>query len=46
MILTGREVSATEALDIGLVNRLAEDGKALETAMSLAKPWRVFHRNA
>ena len=37
MILTGREVSATEALDIGLVNRLVEDGKVLETAMSLAR---------
>ena len=44
MILTGREVSATEALEIGLVNRLVDDGKALETAMSLAREMAGFPR--
>jgi len=37
MILTGREVSAAEALEIGLVNRLVDDGEALEAAMALAR---------
>ena len=37
LILTGREVSAGEALEIGLVNRLVDDGKALEAAVSLAR---------
>jgi enoyl-CoA hydratase len=36
MILTGRGVSGEEALQIGLVNRLVEPGKALETAVELA----------
>jgi len=36
LILTGRAVSAEEALSMGLVNRLTEKGKALETARELA----------
>lgn len=36
LILTGRPVAAEEALAIGLVNRLTEKGKALETARELA----------
>ena len=44
LILTGREVSATEALEIGLVNRLVDDGKALEAAMSLARELAGFPR--
>ncbi len=37
MILTGREVGAIEALRMGLANRLAEPGKALDTACKLAR---------
>ena len=36
LILTGRPVDAQEAYAIGLANRLAEPGKALELAMKLA----------
>jgi enoyl-CoA hydratase/carnithine racemase len=36
IILTGRPVSADEALTIGLANRLVEPGRALEAAVSLA----------
>lgn len=36
LILTGRGVSGEEALQIGLVNRLVEPGKALEAAVKLA----------
>src|SRR5438309_3718143 len=36
LILTGRSVSAEEALQIGLVNRLVDPGNALETAVELA----------
>ena len=36
MILTGREVRAVEAFDIGLANRLAEPGEALPDAIALA----------
>ena len=36
LILTGREVAADEALDMGLVNRLAAPGAALADAMALA----------
>lgn len=36
LILTGRGVSGEEALQMGLVNRLVEPGKALETALEMA----------
>jgi enoyl-CoA hydratase len=37
LILTGRGVSAEEALHMGLCNRLCEPGRALETALALAR---------
>jgi len=37
MILTGREVKGEEALSFGLINRLVDDGSALEAAKALAK---------
>jgi enoyl-CoA hydratase len=37
LILTGRPVPAMEALQIGLVERLVEPGRALEEAQSLAR---------
>ncbi|HXI94855.1 MAG TPA: crotonase/enoyl-CoA hydratase family protein, partial [Candidatus Acidoferrum sp.] len=37
LILTGRAVPAIEALQIGLVERLVEPGRALETAQLLAR---------
>jgi enoyl-CoA hydratase/carnithine racemase len=37
LILTGRRVGAAEALSLGLVNRVAESGKLLETALELAQ---------
>src|SRR5882724_2704155 len=42
LILTGRGVSGEEALQIGLVNRLVESGKALETASELAHTLAAF----
>jgi enoyl-CoA hydratase len=36
LILTGREVDAKEAFDIGLANRISKPGKALEDALELA----------
>ena len=36
LVLTGRPVEAKEAFEIGLANRLAEPGSALEEAMKLA----------
>jgi enoyl-CoA hydratase len=36
LVLTGRAVSAEEALQIGLVNRMVEKGKALDSALELA----------
>jgi enoyl-CoA hydratase len=36
LILTGRPVTATEAMQIGLVNRVSAPGKALEEALELA----------
>ena len=36
LILTGRSVSGEEALQMGLVNRMVEPGKSLETAVKLA----------
>jgi enoyl-CoA hydratase len=37
MLLTGRRVSAAEALSFGLIGRVVEDGKALETALEIAQ---------
>jgi enoyl-CoA hydratase len=42
LILTGRGVSGEEALQIGLVNRLVEPGKALETAIEMAQTFANF----
>lgn len=42
MILTGRSVAAEEALQIGLVNRLVDTGKPLESAMELAESLAAF----
>jgi enoyl-CoA hydratase len=44
LVLTGREVDAAEALTMGLVNRVVDDGSAVETAVTLARdiaayPW-------
>ena len=36
LVLTGRTVTAREALDMGLVNRVVPDGAALEVALALA----------
>lgn len=37
MILTGRGVDAAEALEFGLVNRLVDDGAALDSALEIAR---------
>lgn len=37
LILTGRPVAAKEALDIGLANRVAPSGQALDSALELAR---------
>jgi enoyl-CoA hydratase len=37
MLLTGRRVSAEEALRFGLIGRVTEDGKALEAAKEIAE---------
>jgi len=42
LILTGRSVSGEEALQIGLVNRLVEPGKALAAALELAHTLASF----
>lgn len=42
MILTGRGVSGDEAVSIGLANRLAEPGQALEGALELARQLTAF----
>jgi enoyl-CoA hydratase len=42
LILTGRAVSAEEALQMGLVNRLVEPGSAVTTAMELAHTLAEF----
>jgi enoyl-CoA hydratase len=42
LILTGREVTATEAHRMGLVNRLAEPGGALPAAIELARQLAEF----
>src|SRR5271169_4469353 len=42
LILTGRAVSADEALGMGLVNRVASPGEALSAALVLAKEIAAF----
>jgi len=42
LILTGRSVAADEALQMGLVNRVTENGKALAVAMELAQSLAAF----
>jgi len=42
LILTGRPISAQEAFDIGLVNKLAEPGRALEDAIELGARIAAF----
>lgn len=46
LILTGRGVSADEALAMGLVNRVTDTGKALECAIELAKQISAFPQMA
>jgi len=36
MLLTGRQISAAEALEFGLIGHVVDDGQALPTAMELA----------
>jgi enoyl-CoA hydratase len=45
LILTGRAVDATEALQIGLANRVVEDGTALAAALELAEQLSRFPQN-
>jgi len=42
MILTGRGVSGAEALSMGLANRLARPGAALDTALALGEELAAF----
>lgn len=42
MILTGRPVDAKEALAMGLVSRVVDQGRALEGAMALARSLLTF----
>jgi enoyl-CoA hydratase len=46
MILTGRPVGAEEALQIGLVTRLVEPGRALDEARKLAREIAAFPSGA
>jgi enoyl-CoA hydratase len=46
LILTGRPVQAQEALAIGLVNAVVEDGTALETSLAWAKNISAFPQSA
>ena len=45
MVLTGRPVEADEALDIGLANRVVEDGTSREAAEELAREIASFPQN-
>ncbi len=42
LILTGRQVTADEAMRIGLASRICADGTALESALSLAEELAAF----
>jgi enoyl-CoA hydratase len=42
LILTGRPVKADEAFQMGLANRVVEDGKALEAALEIAEQLSAF----
>ncbi|CAF1072900.1 unnamed protein product [Didymodactylos carnosus] len=42
MIISGRTVNADEALSIGLINRLVEDGQSLSESIKLAKQLLKF----
>ena len=46
LILTGRAVNAEEALRIGLINELTEDGQALPRAVALARTLSGFPQTA
>jgi len=46
LILTGRAVGAEEALRIGLVNEVTEDGQALACALGLARTLCAFPQTA
>ncbi len=46
LVLTGRKISAEEAYAIGLVNRLTENGVALESAVALAGEISSFPQTA
>ena len=46
LILTGREVLAQEALDIGLVHRIVEKGQGLHAALAMAKKISRFPQKA
>ena len=45
LILTGRPVEAQEALQMGLANRVVDDGEALEAALALAGELSRFPQN-
>ena len=45
LILTGRGVSAEEALQMGLANRVVADGTALDAALALAQELAQFPQN-
>ncbi|HTZ65858.1 MAG TPA: crotonase/enoyl-CoA hydratase family protein [Roseiarcus sp.] len=46
LILTGRAVGAEEALRIGLVNKVTEDGQALARALEMARTLSAFPQAA